>query len=253
MNYSVKKLAELSGVSIRTLHYYDEIGLLKPAHYGENGYRYYQIEQLLTLQQILFYRELDLSLSEIKLLLNGEDFDKLQALCSHQKLLKQKLNRIQQLINTIDQTINYLRGKTTMETKELFYGFDSNKQACYEQELIASEVATSEDIMISKNKVKHWQSKDWEQYQQRQNELHLAFVVAINNQLAPESTTVQALVAQHYQLIKNFWTPTRETYLGLSRLYYEHPDFKKFFDHYDSRLLEYLTSAMQIFANQSLS
>ena len=85
MSYTVKKLARISGVSPRTLRFYDEIGLLKPAFYGDNQYRYYEEEQLLLLQQILFYRELDLPLNDIQGIVHSNDFNKIEALQSHRK------------------------------------------------------------------------------------------------------------------------------------------------------------------------
>jgi DNA-binding transcriptional MerR regulator len=93
MAYTVKKLAEISGVSIRTLHFYDEVGLLKPAYHGANGYRFYEEEQLLLLQQILFFRELGFELKQIQKVLGRKDFDKIGALCSHRQVLQKNLKR----------------------------------------------------------------------------------------------------------------------------------------------------------------
>lgn len=123
MSYTVKKLANLSGVSIRTLRFYDAIGLLKPAYYGENNYRYYSDEQILMLQQILFYRELGFPLSDIQRIINSDNFNKIDALISHKQILAQSLDRTKKLIKTIDQTIAHLRGKITMRDEELFSGF----------------------------------------------------------------------------------------------------------------------------------
>src|SRR5271169_1238869 len=117
MAYTVNKLAKLSGVSARTLHFYDEIGLLKPAYYGENNYRYYEEEQLLLLQQILFYRELGFQLNDIQKILKSESFDIIEALKSHKNVLKGDLERIQVLIKTIDKTIEHLKGKTKMKNE----------------------------------------------------------------------------------------------------------------------------------------
>src|SRR5262245_60203157 len=114
MAYTVKKLAQTSGVSVRTLHFYDEAGLLKPAYYGANGYRFYEETQLLTLQQILFYRELGFELKQIKRILSRADFEKVAALKEHRKLLRKNLVRTSQLIETIDKTIQHLKGKTKM-------------------------------------------------------------------------------------------------------------------------------------------
>src|ERR1051326_5978273 len=123
MAYTVKQVARMSGVSVRTLHFYDEVGLLKPAHLGANGYRFYEEPQLLALQQILFYRELGFELKQIKQILGREDFEKLAALESHRQVLQQNLARTHQLIQTIDKTIEHLKGERKMKTEELFAGF----------------------------------------------------------------------------------------------------------------------------------
>src|SRR3954465_11930813 len=88
MAYTVKQVATVSGVSVRTLHFYDEAGLLKPAYHGANGYRYYEEEQLLMLQQILFFRELGLELKQIRKIIGSSDFDKIAALRSHRQVLE---------------------------------------------------------------------------------------------------------------------------------------------------------------------
>ena len=113
----------MSGASVRTLHFYDETGLLKPAYLGANGYRYYEEPQLLTLQQILFYRELGLELKQIQKILGRADFEKVAALQSHRKVLQKNLTRTGRLIETIDKTIQHLKGKKKMKSKEMFAGF----------------------------------------------------------------------------------------------------------------------------------
>src|SRR5439155_5768520 len=123
MAYTVKQLAAMSGVSVRTLHFYDETGLLKPAYYGANGYRFYEEPQLLTLQQILFYRELGFELKQIKGILGGADFEKVAALQSHRKILQKNLTRTRMLIETIDKTIQHLKGTKKMKSEEMFLGF----------------------------------------------------------------------------------------------------------------------------------
>src|SRR5579872_7116641 len=108
MAYTVKQVAAMSGVSVRTLHFYDETGLLKPAHVGANGYRFYEEPQLLTLQQILFYRELGFELKQIQRILGRAEFEKVAALQSHRKVLEQNLVRTRRLIETIDKTSEHL-------------------------------------------------------------------------------------------------------------------------------------------------
>jgi len=123
MAYTVKQVAAMSGLSVRALHFYDETGLLKPAWLGANGYRFYQEPKLLTLQQILFYRELGFELKQIKRILGRADFEKVAALQSHRKVLQKNLARTRRLIETIDKTIQHLKGKKKMKSEEMFVGF----------------------------------------------------------------------------------------------------------------------------------
>src|SRR5580765_5230488 len=119
MAYTVKKLSELSGVSVRTLHFYEEVHLLKPAYYGANGYRYYEEKELLQLQQILFFKELGFSLKQIQKVLGKSDFDQLTALHSHKREVMQQWEKLSELIKTIDKTINHLQGKKKMNDQEM--------------------------------------------------------------------------------------------------------------------------------------
>jgi DNA-binding transcriptional MerR regulator/quercetin dioxygenase-like cupin family protein len=123
MAYTVKKVAAMSGVSVRTLHFYDETGLLKPAYHGANGYRFYEEPQLLTLQQILFYRELGFELKQIKRILGRSNFERVAALQSHRKVLQKNAARTRRLIDTIDKTIQHLKGKKKMKSEQMFSGF----------------------------------------------------------------------------------------------------------------------------------
>ena len=123
MAYTVKQVAAMSGVSVRTLHFYDETGLLTPAYHGANGYRFYEEPQLLILQQILFYRELGIELKQIKEILGRADFEKVTALQSHRKVLQKNLTRTRRLIETIDKTIEHLKGTKKMKSEEMFVGF----------------------------------------------------------------------------------------------------------------------------------
>lgn len=123
MAYTVKQLAVMSGVTVRTLHFYDETALLKPAYSKANGYRIYEEPQLLMLQQILFYRELGFELKRIKEILSQRKFDQIAALKSHRQVLEKNVTRTRTLIETIDKTISHLKGKKKMKSEELFMGF----------------------------------------------------------------------------------------------------------------------------------
>lgn len=252
MVYTVKKLAKLSGVSVRTLHFYDEIGLLKPAFHGENNYRYYEEEQVLMLQQILFYRELGFPLIDIQRIVASTDFDKIEALKSHRQLLEHNLDQTQQLIKTIDKTIARLRGKATMTDEALFYGLDSEKQKRYEQYIVEKGWMTETEMQVSHHKIKQWQPADFKKIMKEGDAINQALATVMRNKCTPDSPEVQTLIRQHYAWIKHFWTPTQTTYIGLGQLYCEHPEFHQFFERYQPQFAEFIAAAMKVFAENEL-
>jgi len=123
MEYSTNKLSKMTGISTRTLRYYDEIDLLKPIRIASSNYRYYGQEQIDTLQQILFYRELDFSLEEIKAILYSPDFDKEKAFADHLVALQKKRERLDRLITNVTNSMLAMRGESTMTDQEKFEGF----------------------------------------------------------------------------------------------------------------------------------
>lgn len=253
MAYTVKKLAQFSGVSVRTLHWYDEVGLLHPAYYGSNGYRYYEEEQLLRLQQILFYRELDFPLDDIKRILDGSEFDTVAALNRHKKSLLKNLDRTEQLIETIDKTILHIRGKKIMEYQELYMGFDAKTQKIYENELRGllkekNYEGVDEVFEESKRRVSKWKKEDWEQVKRDCDTINEDLLKAIEKGLEPSSAEVQEIVKRHHEWINNFWTPTKESYADLGDLYIDHEGFNKYYQKIHPKMATFLAEAMKIFA-----
>lgn len=252
MRYTIKQLAKISGVSTRTLRFYDEIGLLKPAFYGDNQYRYYQEEQLLLLQQILFFRELEFPLDKIKRILSCNDFDKIKSLQQQKSSLQSKAERTQTLIQTIDKTISHLRGQYKMRFEEMFEGFDPIKQQEHEKYLLDSGILSQQQIDESWQRAAHWKKDDWEAFKSAGENLNLALTHAIKQGLTVDSPEVQSLVQQHFEWINTFWTPTKDSYLGLGQMYLDHPDFRDFYNRYHPDLVEYLVAAMKAFAKNNL-
>ena len=252
MSYTIKKLAAMSEVSVRTLHFYDEVGLLKPAYLGANGYRYYDEPQLLMLQQILFYRELGFELKQIKKILERSDFDKVAALESHRKVLRKNLARTRKLIVTIDKTIEHLKGTKKMKNQELFVGFDPEQQARHEQYLIDRYgEGMKKGIAESKQKVKNWTKANWEKSGAAFAEICNDLVALMGRQLPADSREAQAVIRRHYEWLKQFWTPNRESYAGHSLLIMD-SDLRKAYEAYDPRLPDFAAAAMKIFAEKEL-
>lgn len=252
MAYTVNKLAKLSGVSARTLRFYDEIDLLKPACVGDNNYRYYEEEQLLMLQQILFYRELDFPLVEIQRIMRSDHFNKIEALESHKRILIKKLDRTNQMIQTIDKTILHLRGNEKMKDEELYYGFDSEKQKKHEEYLVKKGIVTQQFINESNAKIKNWTDEQKRSFITDMENIITDLIIEMENKSQPSDEGVQALMRKHYIWLELTWTPNRESYIGLSELY-QTPEFRKFYDDRHPDLLTFFVKAMKIFAERELS
>jgi len=253
MAYTVKKLATMSGVSVRTLHFYDEAGLLKPARVGANGYRFYEEAQVLTLQQILFYRELGFELKQIKRILGRSDFDRIAALESHRKVLRKNMARTRELIVTIDKTIEHLKGTKKMKSQEMFAGFDPKQQEKHEQYLIDRfGEGMKEGIAQSKQKVKNWTKANWEKSGADFSGICQDLVALMGRRLPGDSREVQDVIRRHYEWLKQFWTPDRESYAGHGRMIVD-SDLRKAYEAHDTELPEFMAAAMTIFAERELS
>ncbi len=221
--YTVKQLSDLAGVSVRTLHYYGEIGLLKPAQVGRNGYRYYDDAALLRLQQILFYREIGLELAHIHEILESPDFDLLAALQSHRTVLREKIVRLEKLISTVDSTITHLAEKVIMSKKQLFEGFSDEKQKEYER---SARLQWGPDIV--NESIKLWNSYTKEEKQrigEEGNQVYSDLVDALEAGTPAQSAEVQAILERWHQHLRYFYEPTLDILRGLGEAYNSHPGF----------------------------
>jgi DNA-binding transcriptional MerR regulator len=256
MRYTVNKLAKLSGVSPRTLRFYDKIDLLKPAFYGDNNYRYYEEEQLLMLQQILFFRELGFSLDDIQRILSSTDFDKIKSLKTHKSMLQADLERTEILIKTIDKTILHLEGKVSMSVEEFFDPIklrDSKIQKDYEKYLVGRGIISQEEMDQSWEKIKYWEQSDWDNFKTEGNMYYKDMVEVMLNGLSPDSLEVQELVHKQYLLITPLWTFNKASYIKLAESYREDANFRKFCEIFHPKLLEFLVESMWVYAQHKLS
>ncbi len=241
--YSVKQLAAVAGVSARTLHYYDEIGLLRPSRNPDNGYRIYQAEALLRLQQILFLRELGLRLDEIKAILDSPSFDLLPALEQHYQALLERRRRVDELIQTVESTIQHLKGNIAMDAKDLFKGFSPEQEQAYAEE--AQRRWGEKNVKESQ---KRWGSYSPEKKQRilaEGGEIYQAIVAAMPQ--GPASQAAQAGIARWHQNLRYFYEPTKEILLGLGDLYNDDPEFNAFFQRIHPELASFMRQAIQVY------
>lgn len=241
MVYTVKTLSQLSGVTVRALHFYEEAGLLKPAYYGANGYRYYEEKELLTLQQILFFKELGFSLKQIEKVLGKADFDRLDALYTHKQSLTKELKKIEKLLITLDKTIDHLRGKKKMKEKEIFEGFTTCSVAKE-----GTSYFEAEQLVL--NSIKSGVEIDKAALAKEGIALYKQIAACLNQGLKPSSKEVQNLIKKHYTLTKKVHHTSKEVYAAYARLYKEHPAFTAQLKAIHPKLPRFLSEAMHLFA-----
>jgi DNA-binding transcriptional MerR regulator len=254
--YTVSELARLSGVSVRTLHYYDEVGLLKPAHVGENGYRYYGREELLRLQQILVHRELGFPLAEIRRVLDAPGFDRTAALRAHRDRLIAEARRYRALVKTLDATLAALEGDTEMNDKAMYRGFPPEKQAAHEAWMVDRfGDAVHTEIEASKQRMDAMSAADFDGFQAEMHAIETELARAMAEGLPADGEVVAALVRRHHDWVARGWdrTPDAVAYRNLAAIYEEHPEFRAHYERRARGFTDYLVAAMTAFAEKALA
>ena len=247
MSLTVKQLSTLAGVSPRTLHYYDAIGLLRPESLGANGYRYYEAGSVLRLQQILFYRELGLPLKAIGKILDRPDFDPLQALESHRAALRSQARRLERLLETVDATILHMKGTRKMSDKQLFAAFSDEQQEEYARQ--AEQMYDRETVRASNRKWKAYSAEQKQAILEEGGRIYTDLIAAMPK--GAESPEVQACIEHWRAHMSNFWTPDLDQLVGLAELYNADPRFKANFDQIHPRLAEFMRQAVGIYVERA--
>ena len=252
-NYTVKQLARLSGVSVRTLHHYDEIGLLKPSFLGENRYRYYGREELLRLQDILFHRELGVPLQEIGKLLATGGSDRVAILSRHRELLAERIDSSRQLLATIDRTIAELNGAGIMDDKDLYHGFAPEKQAEYEEWLVDNYGDGMRDRIEQSKDAATKMGKDGMAAALAEGEAAEADLAAgFLDGTDPSSAELDPLLDRHRAWVAQMGSREcgRDGYAGMADMYLAHPDFRTHFDKRGQGFTDWLVAAMKAYASR---
>lgn len=243
---TIKQISQLAHVTPRTLRYYDQIGLLPPEDIGENGYRYYSDASLLKLQQILFYRELDMPLEQIKEIMGRENFDLQEALEDHKDQLRKRIDRLQRLVSTVDQTLKYLKGEEEMNKKVLFDAFNDKEQEIMEKE--AMQMYDPETVKESNRKWKNYTMAEKQTIGEEGNAVYLGFVDAMRK--GPDTQEAQACVQRWRDHMNYFWTPNLDQLIGLAELYNDDPRFKKNFDKVHPDLAQFVRESVMIYVKK---
>ena len=241
----ISEVAKLTGITVRTLHYYDEIGLLKPSEITEAGYRLYSREDLEILQQILFFRELDFPLSQIKEIMNNPNYDKEEALKKQKELLIQQRQRIEGLIKLIEKRIE---GDNNMSFKEFDMNEIEENKKKYAKE-VKERWGTSKAYEESEKKTSSYNKEKWGDINQETSEIFKGFAELRNSD--PGSEEVQELVRRWQKYItNNFYTCTNEILSGLGLMYVEDERFKENLDKNGEGPAKLMAEAIKIYCSK---
>lgn len=244
MPYTVHQLAKLAGVTSRTLRYYDKVGLLSPAHLGRNGYRYYGEDELVRLQQILFFRELDFPLEDIKAMIDSPSFDRIESLKYQKGLLALKRQRLDGIMKTIDNTITTMTNDEKPTEKDMYGSLSTEKIEEYKKEA-KERWGNTDAYKQSQERAKKFTKADWDVMSKKTDANLRAMVALMEAGKAADSAEVIAEVANHRAGINRFYDCTDEIYRGLADMYVADDRFAEFYRKYHADLPQFLSNAMK--------
>jgi len=243
-------LASLAGISVRTLHHYDHIGLLAPSARTPAGYRLYGTEDLLQAQQILLYRELDLPLEEIRRILDDPGFDPVGALSQHRRTLELHAERLARLLHTVDRTIaRLLEVDMSLTDEELYEGLPKEQVERWKREV---NERYDPALVSESNRRVHAMSKDqWSVVKAEGDAIACCMAELMGR--APGDREVQATIARQHAWIENFYACSAEMFEGLGRLYTDNPEFRANYNKVRPGLADFMRDAMAYYAKHTLA
>ncbi|ABS33419.1 MerR family transcriptional regulator [Clostridium botulinum] len=251
MHYKIKEVADMAGISVRMLHHYDKIGLLDPESVSDAGYRLYSDENLDRLQQILFFKELNFPLQEIKIILDSPNFNKKEALETHKQLLLEKKIRLEKIIQSVDKTISSMEGEFKMNKKEVLGAFDMTEieehQKKYSEE-VKNKYGNTSAYKESNEKTSKYTKEDWNNIMKDWDIIYKKLANLMDKN--PDDKEVQEYIHQFREHIsKNFYDCTPEIFRGLGELYVNDERFTANIDKYKTGLSKFLREAINVYCD----
>lgn len=248
MEYSISELAQLAGVSARTLRYYDEIHLLKPAYVNGAGYRYYGEKEVAILQQILFYRERKFDLKQIQKIISEKDFDIMHALEEHLLGLEEQKKRMDSLIQMVKQTIQAMKGAYQMSDKQKFESFKKDaiekNETNYGKEI--REKYGDEAVNASNRKLMTLSEEQWSEFQNLEDEIRINLEQAARKGKSPESEAGKEIVALHKKWLSYTWKQySAKAHKDVASMYVADKRFKAYYDKEIAGCAEFLSKAIR--------
>lgn len=246
MEYTIQKLASLAGISVRTLHYYDEIGLLKPARIEKNGYRKYGEEEQIKLQQILFFRELEFPLEQIKEMFESPNFNRIEALRDQKKLVMMKKSRLENLLKTIDKTINSMEKNKPLSEYDRYGALSDDQVESYKEEV--RQKYGEKAFRESQERYGKLTEADKKRIGDRG--IAITQAVADNMDKGIKSKEVQSAIKDWHDHIHNFYDCSLEIFRGLGNLYVDDKRFTAYYEKVKPGLAQFMHEAMDYYCDK---
>jgi DNA-binding transcriptional MerR regulator len=242
--YTVGEVAKNAKISVRTLHYYDEVGLLRPSQKSESGYRLYTMEDLERLQQILFYKELGFSLDEIGTLIKQIPFKRKEVLLSQKELIHKQVKRLQAMMLLIDKTVASIERGIPMTKEEMFEVFGDFDQSKYQEEA-EKRWGDSEAYKESARRTRQYTKDDWKKFKDESERVNKNIVDLMIKGIAPDHPKAMDAVEEYRQLINDWFYPCdHKMHACLGDMYVTDPRFKDTYEKIHPGLAEFLQQAI---------
>lgn len=240
----VGEVARLAGVSVRTLHHYDELGLLTPSRRSEAGYRLYTDEDLERLQQILFYRELGFGLEQIAVVMNAPDFDRRAVLLEQRRLLAAEIRRLQATLRLVDKTIASIQGGYQMTKEEMFEVFGDFDPSQYEAE-VQERWGHTDAYKESAQRTKQYTKADWQRFKNESDEIGSEIARLMDRGVPPTDPRAMDAVERHrLQIDRWFYPCSREMHAELGKMYVTDERFRRTYEAIRPGMAQYVCDAI---------
>lgn len=241
---SVGKVAELASVSVRTLHHYDEVGLLSPSARSEAGYRFYDDADLARLQQILFYRELGFGLEDIGKIMSDPEFDRRDALIEQRRMLERKSAHIGAMLEAIDRALDASQKGIVMNKEEMFEVFGDFDPAEYEDE-VKERWGDTDAYKESNRRASAYTKQDWERIKAEGAEQMERMIALFDEGASPEDPrSMDVAEAARLSIDRNFYPCSYEMHVNLGEMYIADPRFTKYYDQHRDGLAQWFCDAV---------
>lgn len=244
MSYTIGEVARLANISVRTLHYYDAVGLLVPTGRSDSGYRLYSHTDLERLQQILFYKALDFPLKDIQRIMTDSAFDRYQALLEQRDLIASKSGQLKAVLELIEKTIDEMNEERTMNKEEMFEVFGDFDPEKYEKEV--EQRWGGEGYKETVKRTGEYTKEDWQQFKKEGGALNLAILNLMDDGVAPDDDRAIAAVDKCRLLIDRWFYPcSREMHANLGKMYVTDSRFTEVYDKIRPGMAQYICDAAE--------